>query len=94
MGELDKAEQVLREGTATGDPDARAGLAQLFERHDQPDKAEAVSWDGVAAGDFGCLPGLVAPLEARGREDATRLRRYGLNADGSFATSWWPEKVG
>jgi thioredoxin-like negative regulator of GroEL len=81
-GDLDGAEQILRGRADAGDGWAARWLAgRLAERGDLAGlraRADVGDWDAAQK-----LPGL---LIKQGRdEEAERLRRFGLNADGSIA---------
>ncbi len=81
-GDLDGAEQILRTLADAGDWHAAERLAGLLERRGDLDglRVRADVGDGPA-GRY--LPGLLAK---QGRaEEAERLKRFGLNPDGSIA---------
>jgi hypothetical protein len=83
-GDLDEAEQVLRSSADAGNWSAASRLAELL--------AERGDLDGlqtrVGAGDVYAakqLPDLL--IEQGRREEAERLHRFGLNPDGSIAST-------
>jgi thioredoxin-like negative regulator of GroEL len=81
-GDLDGAEQVLRAGADAGDLVAAGQLADLL--------AERGDLDGLRAradaGDWSAAGPLAGLLMRQGRgEESERLRRFGLNPDGSIA---------
>jgi hypothetical protein len=81
-GDLDEAAGILRAQADAGDGYAVEELADLLARRGDLDelRARADAGDGYAAGKLADL------LEEQGRgEEAKRLRRFGLNPDGSIA---------
>jgi hypothetical protein len=81
-GDLDGAEQILRARADAGDGAAAWRLAELLARRGDLEglRARADAGDGAAAGQLADL------LTKQGRgEEAERLRRFGLNPDGSIA---------
>ncbi len=83
-GELDEAEQILRARADAGDGEAAWQLAKLLAKHGDLDGLRA----RVDAGDSDAAWQLVGLLAEQGRrEDAERLRRFGLNPDGSIASA-------
>ncbi len=81
-GDLDGAVQILRARADAGAGDAALQLAGLLAEHGDLDELRALAdaGDGYAAGPLGDL------LIKQGRgEEAERLRRFGLNPDGSIA---------
>jgi hypothetical protein len=81
-GDLNEATQVLRARADAGDLDAADILAELLAERGDLDglRARADAGDRFAAAQ---LPGLLTK-QGRG-EEAERLRRFGLNPDGSIA---------
>jgi uncharacterized protein HemY len=83
-GDLDGAEQVLRE--QANDGTASLELARLLRERGELDAAEQVLRASVDAGTFAAGHQLTRLLDEAGRtEEAARLRQYGLNPDGSIA---------
>ena len=81
-GDLNEAEQILRARADAGDGAAAARLAGLLAGRGDLDglRARADAGDGAAARPLAYL------LMKQGRgEEAERLRRFGLNPDGSIA---------
>jgi len=81
-GDLDGAVQVLRGGADAGDENAAERLAKLLAERGDLDglRAQADAGNGHAARRLADL----LTKQARG-EEAERLRRFGLNPDGSIA---------
>ena len=84
-GDLNEAEQVLRTRADAGDRDAAFRLARLLAHRTYLDEAEQVARAHAVAGNANAAE--IADLLIRqGRsEEAERLRRFGLNPDGSIA---------
>jgi tetratricopeptide (TPR) repeat protein len=93
------AEEVLRQAAAGGDDEALLRLTTRLETTNRAAEAERLLRDAVVAGADppsasrlgvpSAVERLTELLEHRGRADeADALRRYGLTADGSTATSW------
>ena len=81
-GNLDEAEQVLRPRADAGDLLAAGQLADLLARRGDLDELRA----RADAGDSAAARQLAHLLTEQGRaEEAERLRRFGLNPDGSIA---------
>jgi thioredoxin-like negative regulator of GroEL len=81
-GDLDEAVQILRGRADAGDRAAAGRLADLLAQRGDLDelRARTDAGDGAAAGR------LADVLSQQGRgEEAERLRRFGLNPDGSIA---------
>jgi TIR domain len=84
-GGLDQAEQIWRVRADAGDRYAARRLARLLADHGDLDQAEQILRARADAGD-GDAARLAELLAQRGRsEEAERLRRFGLNPDGSVA---------
>jgi hypothetical protein len=80
-GDLDGAAQVLRSRADAGDEDAAGALTELLAEHGDLDGLR----DQADAG-YGDADLLADLLIEQGRgEEARRLRRFGLNPDGSIA---------
>jgi hypothetical protein len=85
-GDLDGAGQVLRVRADAGDQAAAALLADLLAKHGDLDELRALV-DGGNQAAAERLPDLMTE-QGRGK-DAVRLRRFGLNPDGSIASAWF-----
>ena len=84
-GNLDEAEQILRARADAGDTDAAGLLARLLAGRGDLDEAEQILRARADAGD-GDAKQLAELLTQQGRgQEAERLRRFGLNPDGSIA---------
>jgi thioredoxin-like negative regulator of GroEL len=88
-GDLDEAEQVLRARVSSGDYGADTlRLAGLLADRGDLDEAERVLRARVSSGDGHVAVWLADLLTKQGRgEEAERLRRFGLNPDGSIASA-------
>jgi hypothetical protein len=83
-GDRDGAEQVLRAQAEAGDQDAPRRLADLLKERGDLDGLRALAAVGV---DYAAnLLDLLLFEQGRG-EEAERLRRFGLNPDGSIASA-------
>lgn len=83
-GDPDGAKQILRARADDGDSHAARELAELLAQRADLDGLRA----RVGAGDSHAAPPLVDLLIKQGRnEEAERLRRFGLNPDGSIASA-------
>jgi hypothetical protein len=84
-GDLDQAEQIWRDRADAGDEAAAMRLFVLLTERGDLDQAEQLLRDRADAGDGDAdlLAGLLA-RQGQG-EEAERLRRFGLNPDGSIA---------
>ncbi len=81
-GDLDGAAQILRAQADAGDGDAARQLAELLAQRGDLDGLRAQ----VDAGSEAAAGRLAELLTKQGRaEEAQRLRRFGLNPDGSIA---------
>ena len=81
-GDLDGAEQILRVWADDGDIDAAEWLARLLAQRGDLDQLRA----RTAAGDRYAAAQLPDVLTKQGWcEEAERLRRFGLDLDGSIA---------
>jgi len=81
-GHLDEAVQVLRARADVGDVSAAISLAYLLVRRGDLDELRTRT-DAGDEESAGLLPGLL--IEQGRREEGERLRRFGLNPDGSIA---------
>jgi Tetratricopeptide repeat len=81
-GHLDEAEQILRAQVNVGDWHAAVRLARVLADRGDLEGMRAL----VDAGDWHAAWRLANLLAKQGRgEEAERLRRFGLNPDGSIA---------
>ena len=87
-GDLNGAEQILRARAAVGDETAVMRLAELLAERGDLNGAEQILRARTNAGEWYVGERLVELLNKQDRsEEAERLRRFGLNPDGSIAFS-------
>ena len=85
-GDLDGAEQILRDRADAGDEYAELLLADLLAVRGDLEEAEQILRARVDAGDEAAAARLPDLLAKQGRgEEAERMRRFGLYPDGSIA---------